>query len=59
MAEYAKAPQLGACGAKACAGEPRGILGTIPTPARFNLDEHRTGVRSCITTAWWTLKTPG
>ncbi|KAG0431069.1 hypothetical protein HPB47_022129 [Ixodes persulcatus] len=25
----------------------------------FDLDEHRTGVRSCITTAWCTLKTPG
>ncbi|KAG0445159.1 hypothetical protein HPB47_019050 [Ixodes persulcatus] len=36
-----------------------GILGSIPTPARFDLDEHRTGVRSCITTAWCTLKTPG
>ncbi|KAG0416856.1 hypothetical protein HPB47_006083 [Ixodes persulcatus] len=34
-------------------------LGSIPTPARFDLDEHRTGVRSCITTAWCTLKTPG
>ncbi|KAG0412165.1 hypothetical protein HPB47_010704 [Ixodes persulcatus] len=29
-----------------------GILGSIPTPARFDLDEHRTGVRSCITTAF-------
>ncbi|KAG0431992.1 hypothetical protein HPB47_021306 [Ixodes persulcatus] len=36
-----------------------GILGSIPTPARFDLDQHRTGVRSCITTAWCTLKTPG
>ncbi|KAG0425090.1 hypothetical protein HPB47_027720 [Ixodes persulcatus] len=45
-------------GAKACAAEP-GILGSIPTPARFDLDEHRTGVRSCITTALCTLKTPG
>ncbi|KAG0424443.1 hypothetical protein HPB47_028380 [Ixodes persulcatus] len=36
-----------------------GILGSIPTPARFDLDEHRTGVRSCITTAWCTLKTTG
>ncbi|KAG0439946.1 hypothetical protein HPB47_016453 [Ixodes persulcatus] len=35
------------------------ILGSIPTPARFDLDERRTGVRSCITTAWCTLKTPG
>ncbi|KAG0413347.1 hypothetical protein HPB47_009535 [Ixodes persulcatus] len=35
------------------------ILGSIPAPVRFNLDEHRTGVRSCITTAWYTLKTPG
>ncbi|KAG0433468.1 hypothetical protein HPB47_019879 [Ixodes persulcatus] len=35
------------------------ILGSIPTPARFDLDEHRTGVWSCITTAWCTLKTPG
>ncbi|KAG0442947.1 hypothetical protein HPB47_015454 [Ixodes persulcatus] len=24
----------------------------IPAPARFDLDEHRTGVRLCITTAW-------
>ncbi|KAG0424553.1 hypothetical protein HPB47_028235 [Ixodes persulcatus] len=30
---------------------PPRILGSIPTPARFDLDEHRTGVRSCITTA--------
>ncbi|KAG0415375.1 hypothetical protein HPB47_007453 [Ixodes persulcatus] len=36
-----------------------GILGSIPTPARYDLDEHRTCVRSCITTAWCTLKTPG
>ncbi|KAG0430260.1 hypothetical protein HPB47_022861 [Ixodes persulcatus] len=36
-----------------------GILGSIPTPARIDLDEHRTGVRSCITTVWCTLKTPG
>ena len=35
------------------------ILGSSPTPARYDLDEHRTGVRSCITTAWCTLKTPG
>ncbi|KAG0444070.1 hypothetical protein HPB47_014208, partial [Ixodes persulcatus] len=35
-----------------------GILGSIPTPARFDLNEHRAGVRSCITTAWCTLKTP-
>ncbi|KAG0415251.1 hypothetical protein HPB47_007584 [Ixodes persulcatus] len=25
-----------------------GILGSSPTPARFDLNEHRTGVRSCI-----------
>ncbi|KAG0438678.1 hypothetical protein HPB47_016922 [Ixodes persulcatus] len=31
----------------------------IPTPVRSHLDENRTGVRSCITTAWCTLKTPG
>ncbi|KAG0440239.1 hypothetical protein HPB47_016360 [Ixodes persulcatus] len=28
-----------------------GILGSSPTLARFDLDEHRTSVRSCITTA--------
>ncbi|KAG0425529.1 hypothetical protein HPB47_027301 [Ixodes persulcatus] len=28
-----------------------GIVGSIPAAARFNLDEHRTGVRSCITTS--------
>ncbi|KAG0413980.1 hypothetical protein HPB47_008883 [Ixodes persulcatus] len=45
------------CGAIARAAEPR-ILGSIPTPARFDLDEHRTGVQSCITTTWCTLKDP-
>ncbi|KAG0428725.1 hypothetical protein HPB47_024316, partial [Ixodes persulcatus] len=25
-----------------------GILGSIPAPARFDLNEHRTGVRSCV-----------
>ncbi|KAG0425933.1 hypothetical protein HPB47_026926, partial [Ixodes persulcatus] len=36
-----------------------GILGSIPTPAHFDLDERRTGVRSCITNARCRLKTPG
>ncbi|KAG0414381.1 hypothetical protein HPB47_008448, partial [Ixodes persulcatus] len=36
-----------------------GILGSTPTSACFDLDEHCTGVRSCITTACCMLKTPG
>lgn len=36
-----------------------GIRGSVDTPARFNLDQHRTGVGSRVTTAWCTLKTPG
>lgn len=28
-----------------------GMLNSIPTPALSNLDEHRTGVQSCFTTA--------
>lgn len=35
-----------------------GILGSISTPARFDLNERRTGVRSCISTAQCTLKDP-
>ncbi|KAG0422165.1 hypothetical protein HPB47_001995 [Ixodes persulcatus] len=50
MAEWASAHQLGARGAKAHAAQPK-ILGSIPTLAHVNLDEHRTGVQSCITTA--------
>lgn len=30
-----------------------------PTPASFDLDEHATDVRSCVTAAWCALKTPG
>ncbi|KAG0424057.1 hypothetical protein HPB47_000189, partial [Ixodes persulcatus] len=50
LIDYINAHQLEARGTKARAAEPR-FLGSIPTPARFDLDEHRTGVRSCITTA--------
>lgn len=38
-------------GAKALAAEPR-IQESIPTPALFDLAEHRTGVPSHISTAW-------
>lgn len=55
VAKCPSAPQPGARVAKARAAGP----GFDPYPARFDLDDRRTSVRSCIATARRTFKTQG